>query len=193
MHILEILSILIAAVRRDPNSLPPSLVAVVRALPLPDSILTHLAKAGAGVSTTRIFAIGFALQFAGATLRYAAMRWLGNFTYQLAVRDGHRLVKDGPYSIVRHPSYTGIQLFMMGSVISYFCPGSFWSQYRKISPFTDLAAGGVAWTYCACCLYLFCGAFVRARLEDGVLQKEFGEEWAEWSKRTSYRLWSPFW
>ena len=49
----------------------------------------------------------------GYALRWWAQRTLGRlFTYQLAIREEHRLVCAGPYTSlrIRHPSYTGLLL-----------------------------------------------------------------------------------
>jgi hypothetical protein len=59
--------------------------------------------------------------FAVASLiavRTAAMHWAGvSFTHLLAEEadEGHRLVTDGPYALVRHPSYAGFYLWVLAS------------------------------------------------------------------------------
>ncbi|OAX34700.1 ICMT-domain-containing protein, partial [Rhizopogon vinicolor AM-OR11-026] len=45
----------------------------------------------------------------GAAVRSHCYRTLGRlFTFELSIRQDHKLVTSGPYSIVRHPSYTGV-------------------------------------------------------------------------------------
>ena len=59
--------------------------------------------------------LGCAVGLTGVTLRWWAIRTLGNqFTRNLQVGLDHELVVDGPYRYVRHPSYTGAILMLAG-------------------------------------------------------------------------------
>lgn len=41
------------------------------------------------------------------------MEALGNlFTFEVMIRKNHKLITDGPYAYLMHPSYTGINLFL---------------------------------------------------------------------------------
>jgi protein-S-isoprenylcysteine O-methyltransferase len=52
--------------------------------------------------------IGLALALSGLALRTWAFRTLGrHFTWHITVYDDHKVITDGPYRFVRHPSYTG--------------------------------------------------------------------------------------
>jgi protein-S-isoprenylcysteine O-methyltransferase Ste14 len=58
---------------------------------------------------------GIVLVVAGAAIRAWSMRTLGRFfQFHIQVLDGQRVVTDGPYRFVRHPSYTGLILVMAG-------------------------------------------------------------------------------
>lgn len=60
-------------------------------------------------------AIGVGVLCAGAALRYWAVRTLGRFfTVTVEVGEGHELVDDGPYALLRHPSYTGMLTVYLG-------------------------------------------------------------------------------
>ena len=62
-----------------------------------------------------IFLIGIALIWAGIALRLWAVRVLGRFfRITVVVQEEHELVETGPYSLLRHPSYTGTLLTLLG-------------------------------------------------------------------------------
>jgi protein-S-isoprenylcysteine O-methyltransferase Ste14 len=62
-----------------------------------------------------VFGIGLALMFAGMAFRLWAVLTLGRF-FRTAVQvlDDHRLVGEGPYARLRHPSYTGALVTLAG-------------------------------------------------------------------------------
>lgn len=63
--------------------------------------------------------IGFVLFAAGILLREWAIYVLGkHFTVRVQVREKARLITHGPYSRIRHPSYTGTLLTVMGIAIA---------------------------------------------------------------------------
>jgi len=62
----------------------------------------------------------FGLLAAGVLLRWWAIRTLGKFfTVDVAVHREHRLVTAGPYSWVRHPSYTGLLMELLALAITF--------------------------------------------------------------------------
>jgi protein-S-isoprenylcysteine O-methyltransferase len=64
---------------------------------------------------TTIAAIAIALGFA---LRSWAVARLGHwFTWNVTVQPGQVLATDGPYRLIRHPSYTGAWLMFVGSCV----------------------------------------------------------------------------
>ena len=55
-----------------------------------------------------LFHVGMALMVAGMLFRWWSIRVLGkHFTVDVSIRDDHRIVRAGPYRLLRHPSYTG--------------------------------------------------------------------------------------
>lgn len=63
--------------------------------------------------------LGLAVLGAGALLRIVAIRTLDrHFSYELRVTDGHRLVRAGPYALLRHPSYLGLLLVTVGAALA---------------------------------------------------------------------------
>ena len=60
-------------------------------------------------------ALGCAIGLAGVALRWWAIRTLGaHFTRNLQTATDHRLITNGPYRHLRHPSYTGAILMLTG-------------------------------------------------------------------------------
>jgi protein-S-isoprenylcysteine O-methyltransferase len=59
--------------------------------------------------------IGTCLFVAGLVLRWYSIMYLGRFfTMNVAIAADHRVIDSGPYRFIRHPSYTGILLAMLG-------------------------------------------------------------------------------
>ncbi len=62
-----------------------------------------------------LFWIGLALMVAGIAFRWWAIKVLAKFfTVDVAVHSDHKLVQDGPYRRLRHPSYTGSLATFLG-------------------------------------------------------------------------------
>ena len=65
------------------------------------------------------FWLGFCLVVIGVALSVAARIHLGgNWSGTVTVKQGHDLIRSGPYRWVRHPTYTGLLLALLGSAIA---------------------------------------------------------------------------
>lgn len=65
------------------------------------------------------FWIGIALLVAGLAFTIAARRHLGgNWSGTVTLKTDHELIRTGPYSLVRHPIYTGLLLGFIGSAVA---------------------------------------------------------------------------
>ena len=63
---------------------------------------------------------GLALSIAGCLFAIWARLTLGsNWSGRPTVKMGHELVTDGPYSLARHPIYTGIFVAVIGNALAY--------------------------------------------------------------------------
>jgi protein-S-isoprenylcysteine O-methyltransferase Ste14 len=62
-----------------------------------------------------LFGVGVGMIVVGAAVRLWAILTLGRwFTYDVRVTEGQVVIDTGPYRWVRHPSYTGILLVLLG-------------------------------------------------------------------------------
>ncbi|KAH9851812.1 hypothetical protein C2E23DRAFT_224999 [Lenzites betulinus] len=152
------------------------------------SAYATVARGGAEhLRITPTFAVGWALVMAGGLLRWACYRTMGkHFTFEVTIHEDHHLVTSGPYSIVRHPSYTGMVMVVLGTIVSCFSRGSLFRESGILgTPWGKLFAA--AWV--ADMLYVpVVMVFLRVKAEDGILRKQFGREWDKWAKTTPYAL-----
>jgi protein-S-isoprenylcysteine O-methyltransferase len=116
-------------------------------------------------------AVGVPLILAGWWFRRWAMRTLGRFfRVTVTVQEGHRVVDTGPYRALRHPSYTGILVTLLGMGIAL----------------DSWASVAVAF------LLPLLGILRRIGEEEQVLRRELGEPYREYSRRT-HRLVPGVW
>jgi protein-S-isoprenylcysteine O-methyltransferase Ste14 len=101
--------------------------------------------------------LGFAMTLAGLAHAVWARVHLGRYwSGMITLKEGHRLIRSGPYRLTRHPIYTGFLLAALGSAISAG---------------TGDALIGIAIMVVA---YL-----IKIRREEAVLTREFGDEYAQ--------------
>jgi len=138
-----------------------------------------------GLSTLAV--IGCLISISGSLFRLWSRRSLGRFfTWEISILPGHKLYTKGPYSIVRHPSYSGFFVSQIGLIIFLCAPQTFMTEcVRGMYP-----SGFMAWMGC---MVGYLGVIVvggsgRTSGEDQLLKKEFGKEWEDWAGRTGYRL-----
>jgi protein-S-isoprenylcysteine O-methyltransferase Ste14 len=116
-------------------------------------------------------AVGLALIAVGIGLRAWSIAALGRFfQYRVEVQPGHRVVTEGPYRFVRHPSYTGLALVLAGIA---------------------LATGDVL-SLVAVAILAGVGLTVRIRAEERVLNDALGDRYrrfAEERKRLVPGIW----
>ncbi|OBZ75810.1 putative protein-S-isoprenylcysteine O-methyltransferase [Grifola frondosa] len=133
-----------------------------------------------------MFITGWVFACAGGFIRVACHRALGRFfTWDLSVQKDHTLITSGPYSVVRHPGYTGLSLIAMGNILCSCSAGSYWTE----SGFSGSTFGRLfvpAWVlYWVVIPFFLCA---RVNEEDRVLREKFGGEWDAWARRTKYKL-----
>ena len=148
--------------------------------------ITRADHIGPQLYVSPICALGTFLSVVGTGIRASCYRHMGRqFTFQFTLDREHKLVTSGPYSVVRHPGYTGLYLFFAGSVMSFFGPGSLWevAQY-----WTSLAGKLFAAWFILYRTYTAAVLFARISKEDAVMRREFRGQWESWARQTPYRL-----
>lgn len=112
---------------------------------------------------TSVFFVGITLMLAGVAFRFYAMWVLGRFfTYDVAVQAGQTVVEAGPYRYIRHPSYTGALITLVGLGLAL---GN-WVALLAL-----LACMGTAYAY-------------RIFVEESALVAALGEPYKQYMRRT---------
>jgi protein-S-isoprenylcysteine O-methyltransferase len=106
---------------------------------------------------------GLVLMTGGLALRWWSIRVLDRFfTVDVAIHAGHKLIRHGPYRLLRHPSYTGALMTFYGFGLAL---GNIWSLLVVTVPVT------LAFLW-------------RIRIEERVLSAAFPGEYADYARAT---------
>jgi protein-S-isoprenylcysteine O-methyltransferase len=109
------------------------------------------------------FAAGITLMLAGIGLRQYSMAILGKyFTFDVAVDQSHTLIEAGPYRYIRHPSYTGALLSLLGFGLAL-------GNWAGIA--VALSCMAIAYTY-------------RIAVEENALSAALGDSYKQYRRRT---------
>jgi protein-S-isoprenylcysteine O-methyltransferase Ste14 len=107
--------------------------------------------------------LGVVLAAAGGALRIWPVFVLGRrFSGLVAIQAGHRLVTDGIYGVIRHPSYLGLLINALGWALAF------------------RSGAGVLLT-----ALLIPPLLARIRAEEALLRTHFGSEYEQYCQRTS--------
>lgn len=111
-------------------------------------------------------AVGLALTAAGIAFAIWARNHIGRFwSASVSIREGHQLIRTGPYARIRHPIYTGILIAVAGSAIAL-------GTYPALAAFVIVLAG----------------LSYKARREEALLSREFGAAFDEHRRATGFFL-----
>jgi protein-S-isoprenylcysteine O-methyltransferase Ste14 len=92
-----------------------------------------------------------------------------NWSGTVTIKQGHELVTDGPYALVRHPIYTGLLAAFIGSALAR-------AEWRGV--LAVLIAGAALWR--------------KLRLEERWMAERFGEQYLAYRERVPALLPFPF-
>jgi protein-S-isoprenylcysteine O-methyltransferase Ste14 len=103
---------------------------------------------------------GFALTAAGCAFTIWARLILGgNWSATVTIKQDHRLVRKGPYAIVRHPIYSGALLALAGTVLAF-------GEARGLAA---LALAFAAWLF-------------KSRMEETFMTEQFGAAYTRYQR-----------
>jgi len=109
------------------------------------------------------FWLGILLIYAGIALRLYAIIVLGAFfTTTVAVAIEQTVIEAGPYRLIRHPSYTGLLLILLGFGLSLT---------NWLSLLVIMGCALIGFSY-------------RIRVEERALQEQLGQHYQEYMRRT---------
>jgi protein-S-isoprenylcysteine O-methyltransferase Ste14 len=110
--------------------------------------------------------LGSAITLAGVLFAIWARQNLGKYwSGAVTIKEGHQIIRTGPYSHIRHPIYTGMLIAIIGTALTV-------GEYRALLAFA---------------IFLF--GFVRkARKEEAFLAANFGDSFQEHRRRTGFFL-----
>jgi protein-S-isoprenylcysteine O-methyltransferase Ste14 len=151
--------------KRDKNSDRLSIIVILlmSSLSVVASVVEWAYRNNAVESSISMTIAGALLLVLGIAVRVWAIRTLGkHFTATVTLTDDHQLVRTGPYRFVRHPSYLGAFMAIMG------CPiflNAWWA--------TGIAIAAMTIAY-----------YLRIGVEEKMLSSYFGDKYLEYSKQT---------
>ena len=148
---------------RDRGSL--NLIAVLwwTGIAMDFSLSLLLPQAAIPWKRTSLFFVGICLMLLGIALRWYSAALLGKyFTFDVAIQSGQILVEVGPYHYIRHPSYSGALLTLLGFGLAL---GN-WAGLAA-----NLSCMGFAYAY-------------RIAVEEAALASALGEAYNQYMRRT---------
>ncbi len=130
-------------------------------------------RAGVGVLGTRIWPASLAGAVTGVILIWSGLGlaiWARyhlaeNWSARITIKEGHELIRTGPYTHLRHPIYSGLVLATFGSAVVI-------DRWRCVVGF---------------CLVL-AGYWSKARKEEAMLGEQFGDSFREHQRHTGFLI-----
>jgi len=105
--------------------------------------------------------VGTIVMALGAALMSWAVAFFHSWRFRAKLDEGHQLATDGPFRLLRHPIYMGLNLLALGTAVWIPTP--------------------MLWT---AAVLMFIGSDLRARTEESVLTNVFGRTYSDYCSRT---------
>jgi protein-S-isoprenylcysteine O-methyltransferase Ste14 len=157
------------ATRRDRGSRPIVIGMVAFGFFLAVTLARFVPGAALPGPRPLIFGAGIALMLLGVALRAYAIRILGRyFTTDVAMREGQRVISSGPYRYVRHPSYSGALVTLLGVGLAL-------GSWHSLLALLGFALAGLGY---------------RVAIEERALRETLGKPYEDYMRRT--RRFIPF-
>jgi protein-S-isoprenylcysteine O-methyltransferase Ste14 len=104
--------------------------------------------------------LGTVLTVAGVVVAIWSRFYIGrNWSATVTVKEGHELIRSGPYSAVRHPIYSGFLLALLGTAI-------YMGQVRGL---VAVGLAMIVWK-------------IKSLREESFMQSEFGEQYVQYRR-----------
>ncbi|MGB8061141.1 MAG: isoprenylcysteine carboxylmethyltransferase family protein [Candidatus Sulfotelmatobacter sp.] len=108
--------------------------------------------------------VGFAVTSLGVAIAIWARYCIGQYwSARVTLKEGHRLIRSGPYQFVRHPIYTGMLVGAIGRALTIG-----------------------EWCGILAVVLILAAHWCKARREESLLTAEFGEEYAAYRRSTGF-------
>ena len=149
--------------RRQDRWSGPALIAGLLLAVWVGGILAYAVR-GATITTARpvVFAAGLVLALGGVAIRQYAIAKLGRFfSIRVKTQAGQTVVDTGLYRLIRHPSYAGTLLTVLGVLLC-----------------------ATNWVSLACFVLALPGFAYRIRVEEAALTNALGQPYRDYMRRT---------
>ena len=123
--------------------------------------LPHLLKIQILAESATTGWLAIVLAGVGALVAIWARLSLGtNWSARVTIKEQHELIQSGPYTLVRHPIYSGLLLMVLGTAI----------EMGQVRGFAALALAFTGW-------------YLKSRTEDVFMEQHFGSEYLRYKRK----------
>ena len=112
------------------------------------------------------------------------------FTFELAIRKDHKLVTNGPYNVVRHPSYITLYLAVLCWFGSFADTHSYriYLKHLGMTDWYDYLIIPWAVLHIATFIGILVILLIRVANEEKLMEEHFDLEWKQYKKKVPYKM-----